>query len=158
FDPPYGITREAWEPEDLKAFTCEWARRWASCGADFLVIFWSQGKLFEGRTWFDESLKGYKFQQLLVWHANNSVRPKNPSWLKQTWEPLFLYRLNGSLRRIISNDKTWTSDLHNLDCHVASVPQINYTGHDLKQHPTQKPVSVMRWLIHALTEPGERVA
>jgi len=34
---------------------------------------------------------------------------------------------------------------------------MNYSGHNLKQHPTQKPVSVMRWLIHALTDPGEKV-
>jgi DNA modification methylase len=28
---------------------------------------------------------------------------------------------------------------------------------ELKQHPCQKPVAVMRWLIHALSEPGEMV-
>jgi site-specific DNA-methyltransferase (adenine-specific) len=28
---------------------------------------------------------------------------------------------------------------------------------DLKQHPCQKPVAVMRWLIHTLSEPGEVV-
>ena len=48
--------------------------------------------------------------------------------------------------------------MNDLDCHVAPVPEVNYGGHDLKQHPTQKPVSVMRWLVHALTEPGEMVA
>jgi ParB-like chromosome segregation protein Spo0J len=158
FDPPYGITRESWEPEDLESFTRGWSGPWAGCGADFIAIFWSQARLFEGRRWFDESLAGYGFQQVLVWHANNNAGPKNPRWLKQTWEPIFLYRRHGASRRVVSDDKTWTADLHNLDCHVAPVPQTNYTGHDLKQHPTQKPVSVMRWLIHALTEPGEKVA
>lgn len=158
FDPPYGITQEAWEPEDLETSTREWASRWSKCRADFLAIFWSQRWLFEGRRWFDESLKDYKFQQLLMWHANNNCACKPRQWLKQTWEPVFLYRRNGSSRRIITNDKTWTADMHNFDCHVAFVPQTNYTGHDLKQHPTQKPVSVMRWLIHALTEPGDKVA
>ena len=36
---------------------------WRSSGA--------QERLWEGRQWFDESLKGYEFQQLLTWHANN---------------------------------------------------------------------------------------
>ncbi|MEI6541353.1 MAG: DNA methyltransferase [Planctomycetota bacterium] len=40
----------------------------------------------------------------------------------------------------------------------ASIPQTVYSGEDLKQHPCQKPVSVMRWLIHSLSEPGETVA
>jgi ParB-like chromosome segregation protein Spo0J len=158
FDPPYGITQESWEPEDLESFTRGWGGRWSKCGADFLAIFWSQATLFEGRKWFDESLTGYGFQQLLVWHANNNVAPKSRRWFKQSWEPIFLYRRKGSSRPIVSNNKRWDVERHNLDCHVAAVPQTNYAGHDLKQHPTQKPVSVMRWLIHALTEPGERVA
>lgn len=37
------------------------------------------------------------------------------------------------------------------------MPEGNYKGVDLKQHPAQKPLSVMRWLVHALTEPGEMV-
>jgi DNA modification methylase len=158
FDPPYGITREAWEPDDLETFTRAWSGRWAVCGADFLAIFWSQARLFEGRTWFDESLAGYDFQQLLVWHANNNYAPKNRRWLKQSWEPIFLYRRRGSRKPIVTSKKGWDGRLHNLDCHVAPVPQTTFAGHDLKQHPAQKPVSVMRWLIHALSEPGERVA
>ena len=52
-------------------------------------------KLWEGRQWFDESLKGYEFQQMLVWHANNQCGPKSRSLLKQTWYPIFLYREEG---------------------------------------------------------------
>ncbi|WP_145274033.1 DNA-methyltransferase [Tautonia plasticadhaerens] len=157
-DPPYGISGEPWEPEDLEGYTREWCGRWSKCGADLVAIFWSQGKLFEGRRWFDESLSGYTFQQVLTWHANNNGAHKSRRWLKQSWEPIFLYRRGGSDRLILAEDKAWSGDLHNLDCYVAPVPQVNYSGHDLKQHPTQKPVSVMRWLVHALSEPGEMVA
>ena len=90
-DPPFGITDEPWEPNDVEGFNREWSRRWAACGADFVAIFWCQSKLWEGRQWFDESLKGYEFQQMLVWHANNQCGPKSRSLLKQTWYPIFVY-------------------------------------------------------------------
>lgn len=157
-DPPYGITKEPWEPDNLEAFTRKWCGKWSDCGADFIAIFWSQEHLWHGRQWFDKSLSGYTFQQMLIWHINNNGKPKSRRWLKQAWEPIFLYRKNSSTRSIISKDKSWTTDLHNLDCHVTSIPQTVYSGEDLRQHPCQKPVSVMRWLIHSLSEPGETVA
>lgn len=156
-DPPYGITEEPWEPDDLEAYTREWAARWAGCGTDFIAVFWSQRYEREGRAWLDESLEGYKFQQKLIWPAPNSMRPKSRSLFKQTWEPIFLYRRSGCERLIHDHGTTWTGELHDKDCHIAAVPQTTYSGDDLKQHPCQKPVSVMRWLIHALTLPGERV-
>jgi hypothetical protein len=156
-DPPYGITDEPWEPDDLEGFTRQWCQRWAACGADFVAVFWSQEKVWQGRQWFDESMAGYTFQQMLVWHANNHCPPKSRRLFKQTWEPILLYRRDGSTRAIISAGKQWDGELHNLDCCVAPVPQTVYGDHDLKQHPCQKPVAVMRWLIHALSEPGETV-
>ncbi len=156
-DPPFGITDEPWEPEDVEGFNREWSRRWAACGADFVAIFWCQSKLWEGRQWFDESLKGYEFQQMLVWHANNQCGPKSRSLLKQTWYPIFLYRRVGSSRKVITDGKTWSTECHQLDCHVAAVPQTGYRGEDLKQHPCQKSSSAMRWLINAFSDPGAMV-
>jgi DNA modification methylase len=122
-----------------------------------IALFWSQEKLWQGRLWFDESLAGYKFQQLLVWHANNVWSPKSKMRFKESWEPIFLYRRHGCSRQVLPNGKPWGEGLHNLDCFVAPVPEGNYSGEDLKQYPCQKPVAVMRWLIHALSEPGEMV-
>ena len=156
-DPPFGITDEPWEPADVEGFNREWGRRWATCGADFVAIFWCQPKLWEGRQWFDESLNGYKFQQMLVWHANNQCGPKSHSLLKQTWYPIFIYRRNGSARKVITGGKTWSTECHQLDCHVAAVPQTGYRGEDLKQHPCQKSSSAMRWLINAFSDPGALV-
>ena len=156
-DPPFGITDEPWEPKDVEGFNREWSRRWAACGADFVAIFWCQSKLWEGRKWFDESLKGYEFQQMLVWHANNQCGPKSQSLLKQTWYPIFLYRRKGSSRKVITDGKTWSTECHQLDCHVAAVPQTGYRGEDLKQHPCQKSSSAMRWLINAFSDPGAMV-
>ena len=156
-DPPFGITDEPWEPKDVEGFNREWSRRWAACGADFVAIFWCQAKLWEGRQWFDESLKGYEFQQMLVWHANNQCGSKSRSLLKQTWYPIFVYRRKGSSRKVITDGKTWSTECHQLDCHVAAVPQTGYRGEDLKQHPCQKSSSAMRWLINAFSDPGAMV-
>ena len=76
-DPPFGITDEPWEPKDIEGFTREWSKQWSACGADFVAIFWCQPKLWEGREWFDESLKGYEFQQMLIWQANNQCGLKS---------------------------------------------------------------------------------
>jgi site-specific DNA-methyltransferase (adenine-specific) len=57
---------------------------------------------------------------------------------------------------IVSGDK-WGDGLNDFDCHVAAVPQSNFNNSETKQHPAQKPVSVMRWLINATTQPGDVV-
>ncbi len=159
-DPPYGILDEPWEPDKLESFTRKWATRWAKCGADLMAIFWSQAHLWDGAAWFDECLDGYTFQQLLVWHYPNNKSPQSRQMFKQTWEPVFLYRKDGCEREIKiggGNDGQWGGDLTDFDCHVAAVPQTNFNDENMKQHPAQKPVSAMRWLVNALTDPGELV-
>ena len=104
-----------------------------------------------------KSLSGYEFQQVLIWHATNNCVPRSLLAFKPSWYPIFLYRRNGSKRRLISGDKAWDSERHTLDCHASAVPQTVYQNEDLKQHPCQKPVSVMNWMIYTLTNPGERV-
>ena len=156
-DPPFGITKEPWEPKDVERFTREWSKKWSECGADFVAVFWCQDRLWEGRRWFDESLKGYEFQQLLTWQASNHCGPKSRDSLKQSWYPIFLYRRRGTGRKVITGDKTWDKEKHVLDCHVAPVPESTYKREDYRQHPCQKPVSVMRWLVNALSDPGELV-
>ena len=156
-DPPYGILDEPWEPKQLESFTREWCLRWSACGADTILIFWSQRYLWSGREWFDQALAGYEFQQLLVWHYPNNKSPQSRRGFKQTWEPIFFYRRKGSPRRVELLDEHWGEEFHDFDCHVAAVPQSNFNDADMKQHPAQKPVSVMRWLINAVSRRGELV-
>lgn len=156
-DPPYGILDEAWEPDDLRPFTEGWLRRWNDCGADVILSFWSQRYLFAGREWFDAALTNYTFQQVLVWHYRNNVSPQSRKGFKQTWEPVFFYRRKDSDTPICVSGIEWGDDLHDLDCHVAAVPQSNFTGTEMKQHPAQKPVGVFRWLVNAVTSPGALV-
>ena len=157
-DPPYGLLDETWEPQSLKAFTQDWAGRWASCGADLIVIFWSQEYLFPGQNWFDGSLADhYKLQHLLIWVYRNNVKPHGLLGFKRSWEPIFVYRRLDSGKRISISGVQWGKEQHNLDCHIAAVPQSNYGGENLKQHPAQKPVGVLRWLVGLTTRPGEFV-
>ena len=92
-----------------------------------------------------------------MWHAPNNIAPKSRACFKQTWEPIFLYRRVGSERLVHDHGSRWTGELHDFDCHIAPVPERDFGGHDFKQHPCQKPVSAMKWLINALTKPGEKV-
>jgi hypothetical protein len=156
-DPPYGILDEQWEPSEIEKFTREWAGRWNDCGADLAAVFFSQRYLWESREWFDESLTNYAFQQLLIWHYPNNKSPQSRKGFKQTWEPVFLYRRNGCDREIQLHGGEWGEGLNDFDCHVAAVPQSNFNDENAKGHPAQKPVSVMLWLVNALTLPGELV-
>src|SRR5271157_3945405 len=31
-DPPFGLTDEPWEPEDVEGFNRDWCKRWSKCG------------------------------------------------------------------------------------------------------------------------------
>jgi len=158
-DPPYGVLDGIdWEPTDLEAFTREWATRWRECQADTILIFWSQLYLWEGKRWFDASLSGYQFEQLLIWHYPNGVKPKGPDGFKETYDPIFFYRRVGTKREIQIPITDWNQGLNRFDCHVAAVPQSNYNGDNFKQHTSQKPLSALRWLVAATTTPGELVA
>ena len=156
-DPPYGILDQPWEPAELETFTRRWAKRWSKCGADFAAVFWSQRYLWDGRRWFDEALEGYQFQQLLVWVCPNNKSPQSRRGFKQTWEPIFFYRRADSEKEVRIADATWGESFTDFDHHIAAVPQENFNGENMKQHPAQKPVSVMLWLVNALTEIGELV-
>lgn len=157
-DPPYGILSESWDPQELEKFTRDWAAKWSRCGADFILSFFSQRFMWQGRQWFDESLHEYEFQQLLIWHYPNNIKPQSQKGFKQTWEPIFFYRRMDSKKEITLGAGEWGDGLNTFDCHVAAVPQSNFNDAERKVHPAQKPVSVMRWLINATTNPGEIVA
>lgn len=156
-DPPYGILNEPWEPKELEGFTREWLSRWNECEAKCALVFWSQRHLWEGRVWLDEELSNYEFRQLLVWHYPNNKSPQSRLGFKQTWEPIFFYRHRGSEFKVGVSDANWGNGLNDFDCHVAAVPQSNFNESERKVHPAQKPVSVFRWLINAVTNPGEIV-
>ncbi len=150
----FGFPDQPCAVDGLEAFNRAWAAKWSACGADFVAVIISQSQIWEGKNWFDETLKGYVFHQMLVWHAPNSRARASHSQFGQTWEPILLYRRAASARQIHPQGTVWTGELHDLDCHIAPVPRASDAG----PRRCQWPVSVMKWLINALTLPGERVA
>jgi site-specific DNA-methyltransferase (adenine-specific) len=40
---------------------------------------------------------------------------------------------------------------------VEAVPQTNFNNENMKQHPAQKPIEVMRWLVNATTTTGDLI-
>jgi DNA modification methylase len=52
----------------------------------------------------------------------------------------------------------WGEGINNFDCHVSATPQSNFNAENMKQHPAQKSIEVMKWLVNAATSKGELVA
>ena len=157
-DPPYGILTEDWDQIELESFTREWLSRWNLCGADIFIVSWSERHLFDGRKWFDEELSNYSFQQLLIWHYPNNKKPSSKLEFKHTFEPIFFYRKIGSTKEISVGGGEWGEGINNFDCHVSATPQSNFNDENMKQHPAQKSIEVMKWLVNAATSKGELVA
>lgn len=164
-DPPQGVLPHVtWDnpPGGIESFTREWCGRWAACGANFIAIWWAQTTLFEARNWLDESLDGYQFQQMCICHYRNYNPPQGNTGekktFKRTWVPIFIYRKEGSDRRVTVSNSDLGEDLMDFDLHSANYPTSGQNGDAYKQHPCQKPLSALRWLIHGLTQPGEKVA
>jgi DNA modification methylase len=160
-DPPYGILNETWDTfkdiKDLRNFTCNWISNWNDSNADFIIFFWSQRFLIDVIDWAKISLSNYDLQQILIWHYPNNKSPQSRMMFKQTYEPILFYRKRKCERKIGVSGSEWGTGLNDFDCHVAAVPQSNFNDSEMKQHPAQKPVSVMKWLINATTEIGELV-
>ena len=156
-DPPYGILDEPWEPEKLEQFTREWLGQWNKCGADVFLSFWSQEHLWAGKTWFEEGLTNYEFRQLLVWRFANNNKHHDRAFFKRSWEPIFYFVRKGATVHPSPGSSEWGEDSHNFDSHDSAIPQSNFNGSEYKEHPAQKPLSVMRWLIGATTKTGDLV-
>jgi DNA modification methylase len=163
-DPPQGILPSVeWDnpPEGIEAFTRNWCKRWAKCGANYIAIFWNQTTKWEAKRWLDESLEGYEFLQECCCHRNNCKKPQGINGthkqFRYSWEPVFIYRRKGFDRDITSSNHALGNDLTDIDHHSASYPTAVNNGHRFREHDCQKPVSAMRWLVHGLTVPGEKV-
>ena len=156
-DPPYGILNEEWDKIELEKFTREWLSRWNECGADIFIATWSERHLFEGKKWFDNELTNYTFQQLLIWHYPNNKGHQSQLGFKHTFEPILFYRKNGSTKKIGVGGGEWGEELNDFDCHVSATPQSNFNNENMKQHPAQKSIQVMRWLVNATTNKGDMV-
>lgn len=150
-DPPYGITGEPWEPENVEHFTRDWLSRWDTCGATWFVSFFSQAGLWGMRRWMDDELTAYEFHHLAIWHYPNGMGHKAGQVLKESWEPVFIYKRRGSAAH--SGEWDWHG-LNNLDCIREAAPRPGFEGEAEQRHPCQKPVRVMKLLVTAFCHDG----
>lgn len=154
-DPPYGITSEPWEPADLEAFTREWLVRWRDCGAAWFVSFFSQRDVWSMRKWMDDELVDYEFHHLAIWHYGNGMGHKPGQVLKESWEPIFIYKHRSTA--VVPVEWDWNK-IKNIDCIVEGAPRNNFEGAAEQRHPCQKPVRVMQLLTTAFCTDGGLVA
>jgi len=152
-DPPYGDTKHDWEPKHLEGFTRKWATQWNTCGADFVAVFWSPLRLFDGYPWLAESLTNYGFQQMLVVVYRNNIPACNKLRFRHKYEPILLFRRKGCATPIYPDH-----NMHIFNVFRATKPQTNFNNDMMRCHPCQKDVGVFRWLVDALTQPGDLVA
>jgi hypothetical protein len=145
-DPPYGITREDWEPKDIETFTRDWLSRWNNCGAVWFISFFSQAGVWDMRRWMDIELTNYRFYHLAMWHYPNAMGVKVDQVLKESWEPIFIY----CRKDLVSIVEEWDwSEFNNLDCIREGAPRPGFEGDSEQRHPCQKPVRVMKFLVTA---------
>ena len=78
-DPPFGITDEPWEPEDVERFNREWSKKWASCGADFIAIFWCQDQHVGGQEVVRRVAQGLRVSADAHLARQQPVRSQEPS-------------------------------------------------------------------------------
>jgi hypothetical protein len=151
--PPFGARGEIWCNDELRAFTEVWCGRWATSGARHIAVLWRLQWLFSGRSWLDESLAGYRFQQLLGWHAPGAKAADATDEFVSSWHPILLYRMVGVRRnkRLPAKVKLENAT---LDLHVAK----DFAAADWAEEPARAPRSVIDWLIDHLSQEGERVA
>lgn len=155
-DPPYGVLKEEWEPKDSLAFTREWSRRWAGCGADFIATFFSSYQMGNFREFFD--FPGYEYQETAHWIYDNNLKMQTKSRFQPGYEPIHIFKKHGSKKTLNYDEcSKWREGYTPQNWHLAKIPQSNFKGVDRKTHPAQKPLSVMKWLVHNLSRTGELV-
>ena len=154
-DPPFGITDEPWEPEDVEGFNREWSKRWSGCGADFVAIFWCQARLWEGRQWFDESLKGLRVPADAHLARQQPVRSEEPHWTRSRRgiRSSFIAR-RVRAGRSSREDKTWTmrAPQHRLPRRRRPPDRLQRAKTSSSTRARSR--SAMRWLINAFSEPA----
>lgn len=136
-DPPYGMAR----------------KMDGSGGAGRIMRKWKR----ETNTWdikpnqeyFDELLRVSKNQ--IVWGANNFIEN-----LKSTTNFVFWYK-HQPANNFADGELAWTSFLGTCKCFDHACFGAHGQDEGGKIHPTQKPVTLYKWLLHNYAKPGDKI-
>lgn len=131
-DPPYGI------------------------GASEMQMGLGKKKWKKGKGWDNEVPNPEYFEELfrvsknqIIWGANHFVLPISRGWI--FWDKDVQPDLSFS-----SGELAWTS--FDVVLKKANIDYSGFRGKDSEKiHPTQKPVSLYRWLLHNYAEKGQKI-
>lgn len=145
-DPPYGIGAS-----DYQRGGTQYGKSWAKCKV-YAKKEWDNEKPM--KSYFDELQRVSKNQ--IIWGANHfisNVPLDSPCWI--VWD-----KDNGDGSGYADCELAWTS----FNTAVRKVKR-RWSGmlqHDMKNkeeriHPTQKPITLYKWLLHSYAKPGNKI-
>lgn len=158
-DPPYFITGESWDQFPSKEDFLSFSKQWISLACEKvkttgrIYIFWSQEYMFDFP--FDAIPDDFVFGNCLIWNYKNNIKPHNQKCYKKTYEPLFYFYGKDASKLNLPHGESWGKNINDYDVFTEAQPQTNFT--DKKEHPTQKPLELMKQIISIGTEIGDTV-
>lgn len=163
-DPPFNITGEDWDQFDTDEVFIEFTRRWLTVvlpklkKSGRLYVSFSQQYLFE----FYELMQEFtissdlEFAHLIVWQHANNVEQLGRKNYKRTWDPVFYYRRPDAGEIHMDHGRSWEGSPGDFDVWKFAQPQTNFVQ-DQKQHPTQKPLGLLKHIVETGSESGDLV-
>ncbi len=149
-DPPYNVTTWEWDkiPEYNKQVT-QWLKVLELAFAEEYHLFWFCSPKWAADTEIIFRELSLPIKSRLVWHRRNmSMGSDAKDKFIDSWE-MIIHSGNTSL----NFPSEWDSS--RFDVQTFAVPQTNFT--DMKLHPTQKPLDLIKWLVSYGSKPGQRV-
>jgi len=165
-DPPYYIMKDQeWDQfKSLKDYL-DFTRKWI-----LLVIkkLKDTGRMFicMGQQWdceqqillkeivSDESLD-MEFAHKLIWIHLNNMEQRGKKNFKRVWDPIYYLRKKNAKNINVSNDIWKDYKMGDYDVYIHAQPQTNFK--DKKEHPAQKPLSLMKRAVINLTNDGDLI-
>ena len=141
-DPPYGIGEDGGKQ-------IEWKSRPNSIGkkSKYQKKGWDNN--IPDENYFNELRRISKNQ--IIWGGNyftNLLKP-NGCWI--VWDKMI------EIKMFTGCELAWTSFNKNIIKRFQCHPFNNLKGGKIKQHPTQKPVALYRWLLQNYAKPGDKI-
>ena len=141
-DPPYGIGEDGGKQ-------VEWKSRPNSIGKEpkYKKKFWDNARPRE--EYFTQLFRVSTNQ--IIWGGNyfSEYLKSTGKWI--VWDKLI------EIKRFTSCELAWTSFGGNTIRRFRIHPFHNLKGGQFKQHPTQKPVALYKWLLTNYAKPGQTI-
>ena len=144
-DPPYGVTDHDWDTLNTRA----WLEQIKNNLNGEYNLFWFCSPQFAAEIELIFRDLGLPIQSRIVWHRRNmAMGSKSKYKFIDTWE-MILHAGNRAMNFPEEWSEAW------FDVQIYAVPQTNFN--DVKLHPTQKPLELIKRLIEFGSYPGDKI-